>query len=290
MSLDCTRNTFGIRILQTARRPLGDWSSALPFFRGIDRSARPVPFVRIGARKVGNALLSNRPPSSLRLSPDFEDAIRAIPGVRAASVVTDAHGVPTEVHVVTGDEKAAKQFVRDIQSVAMASFDFELDHRVVSIVQLPTVGPHTLSAVAGDERPAVEDPEAQVEADLPRRAVLTAIDLTNRESTSDAKVTLTLDDLELTGMASGPKSIAQRPRLVAEATLRAVGELLGWSCHVDSAQMVSAGNSSVAVTTISAAIPRLGNQVFSGSAVVRDDESDAVARSVLAAVNRHISN
>jgi len=277
-------------LLRTARQPRGDWSSALRFFPGTERPFRSTGIGHVGGRKAGFSLLSNRPPVSLRLSPDFEDAIRAIPGVRAASVVTDASGAPTEVHVVTGDEKAAKQFVRDIQSVAMASFDLELDHRVVSIVQLPTVGPQTLTAVAGDARPVSGEVAGDTEdTEQARRAVLSAIDLNNRESTTDARVTLTLGDLELTGLASGPKSIANRPKLVAEATLRACGELLGWSSHVDSAQLISAGTHQIAVTTISAAIPRLGTQIFSGSAVVRDDESDAVARSVLAAVNRHIS-
>jgi hypothetical protein len=221
-------------------------------------------------------VLTSRPPLPLRLSPEFEDAIRGIPGVRAASVVTDAAGTPTEVHVVTGDEKSAKQFVRDIQSVAMASFELELDHRVVSIVQLPTVGASVLTPVAGDEIPGASPTEEAV-TEPAHRAVLRSIDLTNRETGSDARVT------------SGPKTITMRPRLVAEATLRAVGELLGWTCHIDTAQIVAVGNHQVALTTISAAIPRLGVQIFSGCAVVREDESDAVARSVLGAVNRHLS-
>ncbi|MEI7778176.1 MAG: hypothetical protein WCJ42_01960 [Actinomycetes bacterium] len=226
----------------------------------------------------------------LRLSPDFEDAIRAIPGVRAASVVTDAAGTPTEVHVVTGDEKPAKQYVRDIQSVGMAGFDLELDHRVVSIVQLPTVGPSVLTALAGDAQPlTTEQGAAEPVAEPTHRAILRSIDLTNRESTSDVRVTLTLDELQLTGLATGPKGSSQRPRLIAEATLRALGELLGWTCHVDTAQIVAAGTNQIALTTISAVIPRLGVQIFSGCAVIRDDESDAVARSVLAAVNRHLT-
>jgi hypothetical protein len=236
----------------------------------------------------GGLVQSSRPPLSLRLSPEFEDAIRGIPGVRAASVVTDAAGTPTEVHVVTGNEKSAKQFVRDSQSVARASFELELDHRVVSIVQLPTVGPSVLTSVGGDEMPGAS-PAADTISEPAHRAVLRSIDLTNRETSSDARVTLSLEELKLTGLASGPKTTTMRPRLVAEATLRAVGELLGWTCHIDTAQIVAVGNHQVALTTISAAIPRLGVQIFSGCAVVRDDESDAVARSVLGAVNRHLS-
>ena len=45
----------------------------------------------------------------------------------------------------------------------------------------------------------------------------------------------------------------------------------------------------VAVTTLCLTIPRLGDQALCGSALVRGDEEDAVARSVLAAVNRRLA-
>ena len=47
----------------------------------------------------------------------------------------DAH--PIEVHVLAGGVKPAKQVVRDVQSVAMAQFDLDIDHRIVSVVQIP---------------------------------------------------------------------------------------------------------------------------------------------------------
>jgi len=37
------------------------------------------------------------------------------------------------------------------------------------------------------------------------------------------------------------------------------------------------------------ALPRIGEQVLTGSAVVRGDDADAVARSVLAALNRQLT-
>ena len=73
---------------------------------------------------------------SLRLLPDLEESIRQIPGVRAVSVVTDAQAQPTEVHVLAAPGKPAKQVVRDVQSLAMAQFDIDLDHRIVSVVQI----------------------------------------------------------------------------------------------------------------------------------------------------------
>ena len=73
---------------------------------------------------------------SLRLLPDLEESIRQIPGVRAVSVVTDAQAQPKEVHVLAAPGKPAKQIVRDVQSLAMAQFDIDLDHRIVSVVQI----------------------------------------------------------------------------------------------------------------------------------------------------------
>ena len=63
----------------------------------------------------------------LRLLPELEDALRALPGVRAVSIVTTGDAVPTEVHVLAAPGKPAKQIVRDVQSLAMASFDRAAD-------------------------------------------------------------------------------------------------------------------------------------------------------------------
>ena len=73
---------------------------------------------------------------TLRLLPQLEEALRQIPGVRAASVVTGPDAVPTEVHVLATPGKAAKQVVRDVQSLAMARYDIDIDHRIVSVVQI----------------------------------------------------------------------------------------------------------------------------------------------------------
>src|SRR3954453_23557208 len=73
---------------------------------------------------------------TLRLLPELEDALRHIQGVRAASVVTGPDAVPTEVHVLADPGKPAKQVVRDVQSLALARYDIDIDHRIVSVVQM----------------------------------------------------------------------------------------------------------------------------------------------------------
>src|SRR4029077_18609977 len=75
--------------------------------------------------------------NSNRFSMDeVESALARIPSVTAARVVTGPNGRVAEVHVLARRDRAPKQLVRDVQSVALASFGLEVDYRTVSVVQL----------------------------------------------------------------------------------------------------------------------------------------------------------
>lgn len=219
--------------------------------------------------------------TALRLLPELEESLRAIPGIRAASVVTGPDARPTEVHVLAQPGKPAKQVVRDVQSVAMAQFDLDIDHRIVSVVQIADE-----SAVeVGDASEIAEGPS---ELELPRPA-LTSITVTSSEGESEVSVALAIAGSVFAGHATGPGAPVHRPRIVAAATLAAMTELLGIPAQVESAQILEIGLRDVAVTVLTLTIPRLGEQVLCGSALVRGDAEDAVARSVLAAVNRRLA-
>jgi len=218
--------------------------------------------------------------TALRLLPEFEAALRAVPGIREASVRTGPDAHPIEVHVVAGDTKPAKQVVRDVQSVAMAQFDLDIDHRIVSVVQIPenAVG----VGEAGEARAAAEDES------LPRPA-LTQIATTRREGDTHVEVSLGIAGQVFLGAADGPSGSLHKPRIVASATLAALTELLGIPAQIESAQVLDVANREVALVSLVLTIPRLGDQALVGSALVRGDEEDAVARAVLAAVNRRLA-
>src|SRR6478735_7921695 len=76
---------------------------------------------------------------------ELERELCRLPDVSAARVVTDDIGRPTEVHILAAGIKHPKQVVRDVQSVALASFGIELDRRIVSVVQLHTDGEPTVT-------------------------------------------------------------------------------------------------------------------------------------------------
>ena len=210
---------------------------------------------------------------TLRLLPELEDSLRHIPGVRAASVVTGPDAVPTEVHVLAAPGKAPKQVVRDVQSLALARYDIDIDHRIVSVVQI------------GEDEPVVgvEEPTGTT------RAVISGITVRTMGDQTQVTVQITSGEHQFEGPASGPTGPAHRPRVVADATVDALSELLGRSCQVESASVVRAGQREVALSVLTFTVPRVGEQVVTGTAVVRRDEADAVSRSVLNALNRQLA-
>jgi hypothetical protein len=216
---------------------------------------------------------------ALRLLPDLEDALRSLPGVQAVSVVTSGSGEPTEVHVLAAPGKAAKQVVRDVQSLAMAGFGVDIDHRIVSVVQI------------GESRPGelVERGATAGREDELRRAAITSVGVRTAGHLATVTVTLSADGEEFLGSAEGSVTPSQRPRLVAQAALEAVAPLLGRSCDIESAQLLVAGHHEVAVVVLSLLTPRSGRHLLAGSAMVRSAPEDAVCRAVLDALNRQLT-
>lgn len=232
--------------------------------------------------------------TALHLFPELEDSLRRVPGVRKARVVTDGEGRPTEIHVITDTRKPPKDFVRDVQAVALTHYDLALDHRIVSVVQIEDDTTTGSARTGGDEMTGFEAAFAQGEhgptaAPEPSRPAIIAISVRTSGPEAEAEVQLEFGPDTFRGAITGPAAAQHRPRLVAQATLAALGALLGVPAEVDSATIVDVGGSLVALVVVTVTVPRLGAQSVSGSAVLRGDDADAVCRAVLDALNRRLT-
>jgi hypothetical protein len=209
---------------------------------------------------------------------ELERELCRLPEISAARVVTDESGRPTEVHILADTAKHAKQVVRDVQSVALASFGIELDRRIVSVVQLGSTAngnghPEVAEEAAPEFRPVLVNSTAEVSG-----------------LRSLVRVTLAGGDNESVGFAEGSIASTARHRLVATATVDALRQLepAAECIDVDSAQIVRVGAHDVAIVTVVFVLPP-GEQLVSGSAIVRQHaEEDAVVRAVLDATNRRL--
>jgi hypothetical protein len=207
------------------------------------------------------------PPATLRLLPELEATLSRLPGVQAVRVVTGGDARPTEVHVLASRDKTPKQLVRDIQSVAMAQFDMEIDHRIVSVVQFD---------------------EADTPGPTGTRVLIATISAQTTGLESTATVTLANAGTLYDGSATAPATPSSRPRLIARATLNAVAALMPvGAVDIEYADIVRVGAREVAVSVVQLVTPE-GESIVTGSALVRGDEADAVARSVLDALNRRL--
>jgi hypothetical protein len=208
---------------------------------------------------------------------ELEKELCRLPEISAARVVTDHNGRPTEVHILADTAKHAKQVVRDVQSVALASFGIELDRRIVSVVQLGNANGN------GHAEPAVEaGPEF--------RPVLVSTTAEVSGLRSLVRVTLARGEDEAVGFAEGSIATTARHRLVATATVDALRQLeTAAECiDIDSAQIVRVGTHDVAIVTVVFVLPP-SEQLVSGSAIVRQHaEADTVVRAVLDATNRRL--
>lgn len=231
---------------------------------------------------------------TLRLLPELEEALRLVPGIRAASVVTGPDAVPTEVHIVASRSKGAKQVVRDVQSLALAGYDIDIDHRIVSVVQFDD----DIDDV-GDNRGAsntIMIPEAasalvtgRAQPDLLPRPLIAAITIRTAGAEADASVVVRTGDSSYDGRSIGPSTMSHRHTLIARATLDAISELLGLPAEVEFVTVSTMGTRRMAACVIQIAVPGIGELVLTGSALVRSDEADAVARAVLDALNRRLA-
>lgn len=194
----------------------------------------------------------------------LEEALSRLPGVEAVRVV--GNGIPREVHILAAPGKPAKQVVRDVQSVALAAFGMTIDRRVVSVVQIASTD------MPQSDRPAIADITHSVEG--PKLKIV---------------VTLTWQDHQYIGEASGPAATATRLPLVGEATLRAVEQAVDQraALAVSAVDTPFVGNRQVAIAQV-VLYTEGEERLLVGSALVSGDPDRAMARAVLDALNRQV--
>jgi hypothetical protein len=169
--------------------------------------------------------------------------------------------------------------VRDVQSVILTNFGVDIDYRTVSVVQLDETAAPAAPAPAQE----VSQPAPAVAIDSRRPAIVRLVTET-AAFTTDVRIAIQVEGNERAGISRGPSTSGLR--LVAAAAVDAVGDLLKASAvEVQSAELMTVGAVQLAVVLLRMSTSR-GEQLLTGSAIVRKDANDAVARATLDALNR----
>lgn len=200
---------------------------------------------------------------------EVERALEELPGIVAARLVAGFEREIDELHLVATPEKNPKQTVRDIQSYLFATFGISTDHRVISVVQF--------------------DPDED-EFGLASRVRIDYVDVSHRGLEVSVDVQVSNGAGQHRGESTGPASAAGRQRATARATLAAITTLLDGSqaVEIEGVTITEVLGHTLAVSFVHLHGAR-GDRTVSGTALVREDETSAVARSVLDALNRELA-
>jgi hypothetical protein len=229
----------------------------------------------------------------------LQEELQRIPAVRSARVI--GNDQPTEIHIVAGPERSAKQLVRDVQSLSTAGFGMTIDHRIVSVVQLEDE-----DLIQGDRSTSIEADEvterAEVAAEEPRvedvgeaepgeRPMVERIVQANAAGGGWVKVALQWPGGEITeGVGVSGASCEARARGAAAALLQALRPRLepgGARVDVEHVVLHRMGQAETVVVRATY-YGRQGASALAGVALLHDDAASATVRALLHALNRKL--
>lgn len=195
----------------------------------------------------------------------FKEVVNKIDGVLSTKFVASDDTIE-ELHVLANTLRSPKQIARDIESSLLAAFDFKIDRRVISIAQIHT-----------DEKEEI------------RRIRFSGVTLTTDGNLAQCNVKLAYDDQEYSVPETGIKTSSKKEKLVAYSTIRAVEKILGQSDIFDIQDVIVERKSGIefVVVLINAIIKDMEESMV-GSAIVKSDLNEAIAKATLDAINRRI--
>lgn len=207
-----------------------------------------------------------------------------LPGIFAAGIRMEDEQI-VEIHILASTDRNAKQITRDVQSALFAAYNIEVDHRIISIAQLPDDPFHVENVEA-----AILQQEAEP-GDKSVRLSFSGIDCSMKSGTCHTSVHLSHDGVIYTGESTSRDTSIQRNRAVAQAAVNAVHQFLGAEYFsVLEVKQISVWGMAVMITVIEYTNPdRVEPLILIGSAIQSDNSSVGIVRSSLDALNRSIS-
>ena len=196
----------------------------------------------------------------------FERDLGKLPGVTHVRVVSERARI-SEIHVVSDGLKDVRQLKRDIETVAKAAHDIDLDHRVISISTMPDV----------DVRPSGS------------RFELVSVGVTTASGIAVCNVVARRGEEIGEGSSTGGATATGMPKIVARAAIDAVSKVIGFAlpAEIGNALFVPVDDLRIATVVVMFVEEDGREAVVGGTHPVRGDQNEALARAVLDAVNRH---
>ncbi|PKM72708.1 MAG: hypothetical protein CVU91_06680 [Firmicutes bacterium HGW-Firmicutes-16] len=209
--------------------------------------------------------------TTVLISNKYSEYISKLPGVINANVVFFG-GEVEEIHVLADTSRSPKQIVRDIQSLLMAQFQKEVDHRVISIAQIDSELNPTVKQAA--------------------RYVIDSVTVAKKREQTEVEVTLSMNGKMYFGKQTSLKDNYDVWRGLVQATLNAIVLADGTTNKytVLDVRFTEIAGERMAIVCVS--LSSINNTAcrFSGTAFSPGDDSLAIVKATLSALNRKIGS
>lgn len=195
----------------------------------------------------------------------IQETINKIDGVINTKVVAE-NDIIQEVHILASNLRAPKQIVRDIESSLLASFDYRIDRKVISIAQIQT-----------DESKAI------------RRIKYDGISVNTSGNIIECCIKLIYEDQEYSALETAIKTAGNKKKIVAVSTIKAVEAILGHAFLFDIQDVLV--NTNKDITIVSVIVNMIvgdNEESLVGSTIVKNDINESIAKATLDAINRRI--
>jgi hypothetical protein len=209
--------------------------------------------------------------TDLSTSEQWEQALRQIKSVTAVRINVNNQGEIEEIHILAGAGRNPKQIVRDIESTLEAQFGIQVDHKKISVAQVE------------------EEQERVISLTEFSRPKLVGISLKTAGGKAEVRVELLIGEKIIEGVALGPSSSYNRPRLFVEATIKALAPLAtdNYLFVMEDVKITHLAKQHIALVSVTL-MNAGGEQSLAGCAYVKNDDREAVVKATLDAVNRKI--
>ncbi len=231
-----------------------------------------------------------------------EELLATLPGVISARIVAEDGGTIDAIHLLTSQDVAAKQTVRNVESALIAHLGLRVDHRKISVAtttdavrRIPApdaqsrgetaasaTGSPAAATAASDSTPTVIGRSVYFEDVEVRRS---------RKAGVLCRVTLRKGESSYVGEAEGLESDRSRVELAARAALTALAEAEGLpgGLALDGVKRIPAFDREFVFVGISARLAR-ASVLLTGSCEIKESAETASVLAVLDATNRWIAN
>ena len=209
--------------------------------------------------------------AATQISNTYSEYIMKLPGVINANVVFN-DGEIVEIHVLSDITRTPKQIVRDIQSLFMAQFHREIDHKVISVAQI--------------------DYEVSATGKPSTRFVIEAITVSKKKDKTDIEVALSIEGKTFIGKQSALKDSYDIHRGIALATLSSVILASDYvqTFSVLDVRFADIAGDRMAIVCLTLTTSGSGASRYSGTAFSSGDDDIAIVKATLNAINRKVGH